>query len=162
MEPRSHHSPYSSPFLHHTRGPLISTSSHRSESHCIALHSLSRPSPPLGPPWNSHFSHRSANSAMATSLHLSLAAAAPASSSALRSATSFVGAVGRVVCPSAAPRRLHHRRRHGSLVVEAKIREIFMPALSSTMTEGKIVSWVKNEGDRLSKGTRFSLLGLLH
>lgn len=27
-----------------------------------------------------------------------------------------------------------------------------MPALSSTMTEGKIVSWVKNEGDVLSKG----------
>lgn len=27
-----------------------------------------------------------------------------------------------------------------------------MPALSSTMTEGKIVSWVKSEGDRLSKG----------
>uniref|UniRef100_A0A1D1XQF4 Dihydrolipoamide acetyltransferase component of pyruvate dehydrogenase complex n=1 Tax=Anthurium amnicola TaxID=1678845 RepID=A0A1D1XQF4_9ARAE len=36
--------------------------------------------------------------------------------------------------------------------VRAKIREIFMPALSSTMTEGKIVSWVKSEGDRLSKG----------
>ncbi|KAK4790131.1 hypothetical protein SAY86_017435 [Trapa natans] len=34
----------------------------------------------------------------------------------------------------------------------AKIREIFMPALSSTMTEGKIVSWVKSEGDKLSKG----------
>ncbi|KAL4288620.1 hypothetical protein S245_067851 [Arachis hypogaea] len=37
-------------------------------------------------------------------------------------------------------------------VVRAKIREIFMPALSSTMTEGKIVSWVKSEGDKLSKG----------
>ncbi|CAN6928514.1 unnamed protein product [Brassica oleracea var. botrytis] len=36
--------------------------------------------------------------------------------------------------------------------VRAKIREIFMPALSSTMTEGKIVSWVKSEGDKLSKG----------
>ncbi|CAL4896637.1 unnamed protein product [Urochloa decumbens] len=36
--------------------------------------------------------------------------------------------------------------------VEAKIREIFMPALSSTMTEGKIVSWTAAEGDRLSKG----------
>ncbi|XP_056167543.1 dihydrolipoyllysine-residue acetyltransferase component 5 of pyruvate dehydrogenase complex, chloroplastic [Syzygium oleosum] len=34
----------------------------------------------------------------------------------------------------------------------SKIREIFMPALSSTMTEGKIVSWVKSEGDRLAKG----------
>ncbi|XP_075507043.1 dihydrolipoyllysine-residue acetyltransferase component 4 of pyruvate dehydrogenase complex, chloroplastic-like [Primulina tabacum] len=36
--------------------------------------------------------------------------------------------------------------------VRAKIREIFMPALSSTMTEGKIVSWIKSEGDTLSKG----------
>lgn len=27
-----------------------------------------------------------------------------------------------------------------------------MPALSSTMTEGKIVSWVKTEGDKLAKG----------
>nr|XP_043630131.1 dihydrolipoyllysine-residue acetyltransferase component 4 of pyruvate dehydrogenase complex, chloroplastic [Erigeron canadensis] len=36
--------------------------------------------------------------------------------------------------------------------IHAKIREIFMPALSSTMTEGKIVSWIKSEGDLLSKG----------
>ena len=27
-----------------------------------------------------------------------------------------------------------------------------MPALSSTMTEGKIVSWLKSEGDKISKG----------
>lgn len=45
---------------------------------------------------------------------------------------------------------LPRRARPG--VVRAKIREIFMPALSSTMTEGKIVSWIKSEGDRLSKG----------
>ncbi|XP_022776962.1 dihydrolipoyllysine-residue acetyltransferase component 4 of pyruvate dehydrogenase complex, chloroplastic isoform X1 [Durio zibethinus] len=38
------------------------------------------------------------------------------------------------------------------LTVRSKIREIFMPALSSTMTEGKIVSWIKSEGDVLSKG----------
>jgi hypothetical protein len=31
--------------------------------------------------------------------------------------------------------------------VRSKIREIFMPALSSTMTEGKIVSWIKSEGE---------------
>ncbi|KAL8463210.1 hypothetical protein ACS0TY_034013 [Phlomoides rotata] len=37
-------------------------------------------------------------------------------------------------------------------LVHAKIREIFMPALSSTMTEGKIVSWIKSEGDALTKG----------
>ncbi|PSS00155.1 Dihydrolipoyllysine-residue acetyltransferase component 5 of pyruvate dehydrogenase [Actinidia chinensis var. chinensis] len=36
--------------------------------------------------------------------------------------------------------------------IQAKIREIFMPALSSTMTEGKIVSWIRSEGDKLSKG----------
>jgi pyruvate dehydrogenase E2 component (dihydrolipoamide acetyltransferase) len=32
------------------------------------------------------------------------------------------------------------------------IREIFMPALSSTMTEGKIVSWQKSPGDKVAKG----------
>lgn len=32
------------------------------------------------------------------------------------------------------------------------IQEIFMPALSSTMTEGKIVSWEKAPGDRVAKG----------
>jgi pyruvate dehydrogenase E2 component (dihydrolipoamide acetyltransferase) len=32
------------------------------------------------------------------------------------------------------------------------IHEIFMPALSSTMTEGKIVSWVKSPGDKVEKG----------
>ena len=39
-----------------------------------------------------------------------------------------------------------------SVVVRAEVKEIFMPALSSTMTEGKIVSWVKEEGDAISKG----------
>jgi pyruvate dehydrogenase E2 component (dihydrolipoamide acetyltransferase) len=32
------------------------------------------------------------------------------------------------------------------------IYEIFMPALSSTMTEGKIVSWEKSPGDKVEKG----------
>ena len=32
------------------------------------------------------------------------------------------------------------------------IHDIFMPALSSTMTEGKIVSWVKSPGDKIEKG----------
>src|SRR4028118_1003356 len=31
------------------------------------------------------------------------------------------------------------------------IHEVFMPALSSTMTEGKIVSWVKSPGDKVEK-----------
>ncbi|XP_031478019.1 dihydrolipoyllysine-residue acetyltransferase component 5 of pyruvate dehydrogenase complex, chloroplastic [Nymphaea colorata] len=48
--------------------------------------------------------------------------------------------------------RLPNRTPHHRCVVVAKVREIFMPALSSTMTEGKIVSWVKAEGDKLSKG----------
>ncbi|OIT01660.1 PREDICTED: dihydrolipoyllysine-residue acetyltransferase component 4 of pyruvate dehydrogenase complex, chloroplastic-like [Nicotiana attenuata] len=43
-------------------------------------------------------------------------------------------------------------RQYKLPVVQSKIREIFMPALSSTMTEGKIVSWTKSEGDVLSKG----------
>lgn len=47
--------------------------------------------------------------------------------------------------------RVSNGKRFG-LGVEAKIREIFMPALSSTMTEGKIVSWIKSEGELLSKG----------
>lgn len=32
------------------------------------------------------------------------------------------------------------------------IHEVFMPALSSTMTEGKVVSWVKSPGDKVEKG----------
>ncbi|NJK33790.1 MAG: 2-oxo acid dehydrogenase subunit E2 [Oscillatoriales cyanobacterium SM2_2_1] len=32
------------------------------------------------------------------------------------------------------------------------IHEIFMPALSSTMTEGKITAWVKATGDKVAKG----------
>ncbi|KAJ6772019.1 DIHYDROLIPOYLLYSINE-RESIDUE ACETYLTRANSFERASE COMPONENT 4 OF PYRUVATE DEHYDROGENASE COMPLEX CHLOROPLASTIC [Salix koriyanagi] len=51
------------------------------------------------------------------------------------------------------PSTLSRRKRNpNALRVQAKIREIFMPALSSTMTEGKIVSWIKSEGDVLSKG----------
>ncbi|XP_051139173.1 dihydrolipoyllysine-residue acetyltransferase component 5 of pyruvate dehydrogenase complex, chloroplastic [Andrographis paniculata] len=50
----------------------------------------------------------------------------------------------RAGCAIPLPRRAH--------VIQSKIREIFMPALSSTMTEGKIVSWVKSEGDKLAKG----------
>ncbi|KAF6147111.1 hypothetical protein GIB67_036830 [Kingdonia uniflora] len=53
---------------------------------------------------------------------------------------------------SLSSRSLVVRSKRGSMRVEAKIREIFMPALSSTMTEGKIVSWIKSEGDVLSKG----------
>ncbi|KDP29394.1 hypothetical protein JCGZ_18315 [Jatropha curcas] len=55
--------------------------------------------------------------------------------------------------PSTFPSKSHRcNRRNNALRVQSKIREIFMPALSSTMTEGKIVSWIKSEGDVLSKG----------
>jgi len=30
--------------------------------------------------------------------------------------------------------------------------EVFMPALSSTMTEGKIVQWAKKVGDKVNSG----------
>lgn len=40
-------------------------------------------------------------------------------------------------------RRAAQRRISPRAVPVAKVREIFMPALSSTMTEGKIVSWSK-------------------
>ena len=39
-----------------------------------------------------------------------------------------------------------------SVAAKAEVKEIHMPALSSTMTEGKIVSWLKGEGDAISKG----------
>ncbi|MFN3360958.1 MAG: biotin/lipoyl-containing protein, partial [Pseudanabaenaceae cyanobacterium] len=32
------------------------------------------------------------------------------------------------------------------------IHEVFMPALSSTMTEGKITAWLKSPGDKVKKG----------
>ncbi|KAK1276405.1 hypothetical protein QJS04_geneDACA001845 [Acorus gramineus] len=64
--------------------------------------------------------------------------------------TSFIPSPSKPLRPSTTTVR--SRRPRPSSTVHAKIREIFMPALSSTMTEGKIVSWVKSEGDRLSKG----------
>jgi len=36
--------------------------------------------------------------------------------------------------------------------VQNAVKDVFMPALSSTMTEGKIVTWLKNVGDKVSKG----------
>ncbi|XP_010909491.1 dihydrolipoyllysine-residue acetyltransferase component 4 of pyruvate dehydrogenase complex, chloroplastic [Elaeis guineensis] len=75
------------------------------------------------------------------------------------SAAPFLSFSSSLSCPSPSRRLLPLPVRRGSPplrrripAVQAKIREIFMPALSSTMTEGKIVSWVKAEGDRLSKG----------
>lgn len=39
-----------------------------------------------------------------------------------------------------------------SVMAEVDQTNIFMPALSSTMTEGKIVSWLKSEGDEVRAG----------
>jgi len=39
-----------------------------------------------------------------------------------------------------------------SVMTEVEQTNIFMPALSSTMTEGKIVSWLKSEGDPVRAG----------
>ncbi|PSC75275.1 branched-chain alpha-keto acid dehydrogenase subunit E2 [Micractinium conductrix] len=50
-------------------------------------------------------------------------------------------AIGRV----AAPRRVR-------VPPSCAVKEVFMPALSSTMTEGKIVSWLKAPGDKVKKG----------
>ncbi|KAL6655607.1 hypothetical protein ACP70R_006433 [Stipagrostis hirtigluma subsp. patula] len=43
-------------------------------------------------------------------------------------------------------------RRRRMAVVRADVREIFMPLLSATMKEGKIVSWTASVGDRVAKG----------
>jgi len=51
-----------------------------------------------------------------------------------------------------APVRRHQSAARASFAAQAKIREVVMPALSSTMTEGKIVSWLKSEGDTVKKG----------
>lgn len=43
-------------------------------------------------------------------------------------------------------------RSRRSLQPMNAVKEVFMPALSSTMTEGKIVSWLKSPGDKVKKG----------
>ena len=39
-----------------------------------------------------------------------------------------------------------------SVAAKAEVKEIHMPALSSTMTEGKIVQWLKEVGDKVEPG----------
>eukprot|EP00271_Cylindrocystis_brebissonii_P011845 TRINITY_DN29814_c0_g1_i1.p1 TRINITY_DN29814_c0_g1~~TRINITY_DN29814_c0_g1_i1.p1 ORF type:complete len:518 (+),score=144.77 TRINITY_DN29814_c0_g1_i1:113-1666(+) len=67
-------------------------------------------------------------------------------------ASPFLGNAGTLVRQGSHQEQPATSKRASRLVTEAKIREIFMPALSSTMTEGKIVSWSKSEGDSVSKG----------
>ena len=50
------------------------------------------------------------------------------------------------------PGSLAARRRQSAHVSTNAVKEVFMPALSSTMTEGKIVSWLKAPGDKVTKG----------
>merc|ERR1719502_1562272 len=44
------------------------------------------------------------------------------------------------------------QRRRALLQMQMKTAEITMPALSSTMTEGKISQWLMNEGDKVEVG----------
>ncbi|CAG7862250.1 unnamed protein product [Brassica rapa] len=70
-----------------------------------------------------------------------------------KSTISFASSVSPAPIPSL--RRVVFRSpssRRRVMTIRSKIREIFMPALSSTMTEGKIVSWIKTEGEKLAKG----------
>ncbi|CAN7102172.1 unnamed protein product [Brassica rapa subsp. narinosa] len=67
-----------------------------------------------------------------------------------KSTISFASSVSPAPIPSL--RRVVFRSHRREMTVRSKIREIFMPALSSTMTEGKIVSWLKTEGEKLAKG----------
>lgn len=48
--------------------------------------------------------------------------------------------------------RLAPARGRRSLQTMNAVKDVFMPALSSTMTEGKIVSWLKSPGDMVKKG----------
>ena len=59
---------------------------------------------------------------------------------------------GRTAFPCVASSHAFRRSHRGSVAPVAAIKEIFMPALSSTMTEGKIVSWLKAPGDKITKG----------
>ena len=43
-------------------------------------------------------------------------------------------------------------RRGRSTVLEMAAVEVTMPALSSTMTEGKIVEWLKQPGEKIEVG----------
>lgn len=60
------------------------------------------------------------------------------------------GAAKKAVFSSSPSSVLSARRSSGSLLPPANaVKEVFMPALSSTMTEGKVVSWLKSVGDKV-------------
>ena len=65
----------------------------------------------------------------------------------------FLSLPSPLVSPITAHRiRCCPRRRSMRMVPLCAVKEVFMPALSSTMTEGKIVSWLKSEGEKVAKG----------
>ncbi|KAH8052762.1 dihydrolipoyllysine-residue acetyltransferase [Aureococcus anophagefferens] len=51
-----------------------------------------------------------------------------------------------------APSGLRCPRFTGATVLRSSTTEIMMPALSSTMTSGRVVSWLKNVGDKIEAG----------
>jgi pyruvate dehydrogenase E2 component (dihydrolipoamide acetyltransferase) len=71
--------------------------------------------------------------------------ATPVGSSALSMRSSLVGSS----TPLRSLRGRGVQAKRSAVAPLAAVREIFMPALSSTMTEGKIVSWLKSEGDKV-------------
>ena len=67
------------------------------------------------------------------------------------SGTINVATSGLGMAISGQPRLAVPRSRRSIQPMNA-VKEVFMPALSSTMTEGKIVTWLKSEGDLVKKG----------
>jgi len=55
---------------------------------------------------------------------------------------------------AAAPAEAAPAAAAGGAALPGSATQVFMPALSSTMTEGKIVQWTKSEGDKISAGRR--------
>jgi pyruvate dehydrogenase E2 component (dihydrolipoamide acetyltransferase) len=51
-----------------------------------------------------------------------------------------------------APQHVASKQRTSSFSTKLYASQITMPALSSTMKEGRVVTWLKNEGDEISAG----------
>eukprot|EP00966_Prymnesium_polylepis_P086964 2012676-Prymnesium_polylepis.1 len=70
------------------------------------------------------------------------------------------GLLGGVATPRAP--RCAVQRRSALSAVRMETSEIMMPALSSTMTEGKISQWLKSPGDKVEPGDMVLVLSLIH
>lgn len=66
--------------------------------------------------------------------------------------SSAVAAPSSVVTPDAPAPEAAASPAPAAPVSKPNFLEVFMPALSSTMTEGKVVQWLKNEGDTIESG----------